>query len=293
MSPAGLSLLPAQVPGDPRLLFQISVVTVAAVALFAGVAVVLLLRRRYRRSLAEQKMAVMGLTSARILHQIKNPVQSLLLQAELLEEFERGNQEEMRRESGRAILGEAQRLATMLNELSAWTSGSKRPLALVETPLHELLAGIARQEQRQAERRGVCLELDTAQEAVAHVDVYYFRQAIENLLRNAEEAMKDQPNARLRLELDRGRSHAVVRVIDNGPGIPPEKLPRIFEPFVSTKGSGMGLGLPIAKEIIEKHGGELTVDTLPEKGTTFTIRLPLHGARRSISKVQAFAGGGL
>lgn len=275
---------------DTRLLFLLNLLAVVAVTVFAAAVVILLLRRSYQRRLAEQKLAAMGTTTARILHQIKNPVGSLLLQAELLQAFEREGNAELRREAAEAILGETQRLATMLNELSVWAAGARRTLARVPMPLHELLRQIARQEGRDAELRGVRLELGPLADAVVRLDAYYFRQAIENLIRNAQEALRGQADAWIRIGLERGGARALVRISDNGPGIPPDKLPTIFEPFVSGKGTGMGLGLPIAQEIVQSHGGELRVESAPGRGTTFTVLLPLEGAGPPAQQPQPTGG---
>jgi signal transduction histidine kinase len=123
MSGAGFLPLAALVTPDVRFLFFLSLAAVVLITAFATAVVVIVLRRRFARSLEEERMVAIGTTTARILHQIKNPVQSLLLQAELLEEFERDGQAENRREAGEAIVGEAMRLAAMLNELSSWSSG--------------------------------------------------------------------------------------------------------------------------------------------------------------------------
>jgi two-component system, LuxR family, sensor kinase FixL len=277
------SIAPLSTPST-QLLFFISIITVVVVTVFACTVVVLLLRRRHTRNLHENRMAVIGTTTARILHQIKNPVQSLLLQAELLEEFERNGKAELRRESARAICGEALRLAAMLSELSAWTAGSRRPLTLVPTPLHELVEQIVQQEQQVAATRGIRVESAIAAEGVVAIDPYYFRQALENLMRNAREALVDQEDALLRIELDRAGPDAVLRVVDNGPGIAPDRLTEVFEPFATTKGSGMGLGLPISREIIEKHGGTIRVHSAPGEGATFTVQLPVYQEGRTSRK---------
>ena len=277
-----LAILTAVEPTVPntRLLFLINLFTIVAVSAFAAAVVVILIRRSYQRRLEEQRLATMGTVTARILHQIKNPLQSLILQAELVEEFDREDARELRRECAAAVVGEAHRLASMLDELSVWASGARRTLSPEPIPLDILLGEMVRQERREAEQRGVTLEAPRLDEAVVLADPYYLRQAIENLMRNAQEAMHRQENARLLIELERRDSFAAVRIADNGPGIPPDRLQAIFEPFVSGKSSGMGLGLPISLEIIEGHGGELKVESHVGVGTTFTLLLPLHQGRR-------------
>jgi signal transduction histidine kinase len=107
-------------------------------------------------------------------------------------------------------------------------------------------------------------------------------QVVLNLLRNAAQAMAERENdstsARIDLRLYRRDGMAVIEVEDNGPGIDPQKLKRVFEPFFSTKevGSGTGLGLSVSYFIItNNHGGSLEAGSQPGKGTRFTIRLPL------------------
>jgi signal transduction histidine kinase len=89
--------------------------------------------------------------------------------------------------------------------------------------------------------------------------------------------MAGQPGARVRVTVERDGGQAVMRVADNGPGIPPDKLEFIFQPFHSTKGKGMGLGLAICREIVEAHAGRIEVESAVGAGTTFTVRLPLYG----------------
>ena len=263
----------AAVP-DSKLLFIVNVVVVVSVVLFATGVIVALLRRSYRRRVEEEKLAAMGTATARILHQIKNPLQTIVLHADLLQEESIVRDAGSRREVCEAIVGESQRLVAMLNELSVYAAGARRALSRDTLPLHELVRYVARQEEREEVR----VDASNVSEATVMGDAYYLRQALDNLVRNACEAMDGQPGACLRLSVERLGTMAAVRIADNGPGIPPEKLDGIFQPFVSTKGKGMGLGLSICKEIVEGHGGRLEVETTPGVGTTFTVLLPLYEA---------------
>ncbi len=101
-----------------------------------------------------------------------------------------------------------------------------------------------------------------------------FRQALLNLLLNAEQAMPDGGQITLQATAEPGPSVS-LSLIDTGKGIPPETLGKIFEPFFSTKSSGSGLGLPTTKRIIEAHGGEISVQSEVGKGTKFTLKLPV------------------
>jgi signal transduction histidine kinase len=96
-----------------------------------------------------------------------------------------------------------------------------------------------------------------------------------NLIRNAVEAMQERRNgpARLTLSSTFDETSVTIAVADTGPGIAPEHLPRLFDPYFTTKPSGIGLGLSISRSIAEDHGGRLVAESSPE-GTTFRVTLP-------------------
>ena len=267
---------PAAVP-DNRLLFVVSVVVVASVVLFTAGVIFTLLRRSDRRRAEEEKLAAMGTATARILHQIKNPLQTIVLHADLLQNERMVADAAQRREVADAIIGESQRLVDMLEELSVYASGAQRTMNRQPLELHRLVHQVAAVEARESGGTGMRVDASRLSPAVVFADAYYLRQALDNLVRNAAEAMTGQPDARLEVSVEREGGSAVVRVTDNGPGIAPEKMDRIFEPFVSTKGKGMGLGLAICREIAEAHAGRLDVQSAPGEGTTFTLRIPLYG----------------
>lgn len=106
-------------------------------------------------------------------------------------------------------------------------------------------------------------------------DATQLRQIIHNLLRNAEDALEGRDDARIVIRTARGLRHAWLTIADNGPGFPVELLPRIFEPYVTTKARGTGLGLPIVKKIVEEHQGSIEISNAPEGGARIVIRLPL------------------
>jgi signal transduction histidine kinase len=262
---------------DNRLLFVVSVVVVASVVVFTAGVVVTLLRRGDRRRAEEEKLAAIGTATARILHQIKNPLQTIVLHADLLENEVLVADPVQRREVADAIIGESQRLVAMLEELSVYASGSQRALNRQPLPLHEMVAQLAAQEARESGESGMRVDPGPVERVTVFGDAYYLHQALDNLVRNAREAMDGQADARLSMSLRREVGEAVVRIADNGPGITPERLERVFQPFVSTKGKGMGLGLAICREIVEAHAGRLEVESTVGVGTTFTLRLPLYG----------------
>jgi two-component system NtrC family sensor kinase len=282
-----LQLVAAGAPPAPntRLLFFINVVVVVSVVVFTAGVIVALLRRSYRRRVEEEKLAAIGIATARILHQIKNPLQTIVLHADLLQEEAIAGVPASRREVCEAIVGESQRLVSMLDELSVYASGSRRQLTREPCPLHHLVGQVAAHETREAAGTGVSVDTSGVGEATVMGDPYYLLQVFDNLVRNAREAMHEQHDRRLWLRVERAAGMAIARVADNGPGIPAEKMATVFQPFVSTKGKGMGLGLAICKEIVEGHGGRLEVQSRVGEGTTFTVTLPLYadGARPPVA----------
>lgn len=264
-----------QAPNQP-ILFVVNLIVVVSVVVFAAAVVTALLRRSYQRRVEEEKVAAIGTATARILHQIKNPLQTVVLHADLLQDDRVSGEPGSRREICEAIVGESMRLVAMLDELSVYASGAQRALARKPVDLEELVGRVAAVESREA--AGTGLEVDASGISPVRVagDPYYLQQVFENLVRNAREAMENRDGSRLVLRTGRMGQHAVAQVIDNGPGIPPETLERVFQPFFSTKGKGMGLGLAVCREIVEGHGGRLEVFSRVEQGTTFTVHLPLH-----------------
>jgi signal transduction histidine kinase len=128
---------------------------------------------------------------------------------------------------------------------------------------------------------GVTLRRELVSAGAVMVDRNRFRQVMVNLLDNAAQAMLE-PGQRaspaglrqMTVRTEAGGPFLRIEVSDTGPGIPPDKLPKIFEPLFTTKSFGVGLGLPTVRQIVEEHGGTVDVACLPGEGATFTIRLP-------------------
>ena len=108
---------------------------------------------------------------------------------------------------------------------------------------------------------------------ICKVDVDMLKQVVLNIFINAQQAMTN--DGELIIRTDRERDLAVITISDTGRGIERENLGRIFKAYYSTKPTGSGLGLSIAKKVIDAHNGTIKVDSEPGKGTAFTIRLPL------------------
>jgi CheY-like chemotaxis protein/anti-sigma regulatory factor (Ser/Thr protein kinase) len=115
-------------------------------------------------------------------------------------------------------------------------------------------------------------------------DASQLEQVLLNLMLNAEQALAGTPDGRIVVRLHAHEGRVRVAVADTGPGIPADVLPRIFEPFFSTKavGQGTGLGLSICYSIVQSHGGRLTADSRPGLGATFIVDLPAHDGTTAV-----------
>lgn len=131
--------------------------------------------------------------------------------------------------------------------------------------------------RQQALAKSVAIELrkDPALPEVEH-DCDQIHQVLLNLLLNALQAI--DKDGRIVVTLKPQGGSAVIEVADNGRGIKPEHLPNIFRPFYTTKGEGTGLGLSLARRIVEDHHGRIDVSSALGKGTTFAVVLPLQRA---------------
>jgi signal transduction histidine kinase len=109
-------------------------------------------------------------------------------------------------------------------------------------------------------------------------------QVLLNLITNARDALREQGGGAISLSLARDGDQALLSIADDGPGIAPEVLDKLFQPFVTTKANGNGLGMAICYGIIESHHGKITIASTLGKGTTVTIRLPLHGAELAVAE---------
>jgi signal transduction histidine kinase len=120
--------------------------------------------------------------------------------------------------------------------------------------------------------RGVIVAPDVAGAGTATLDTDQFSQAIDNLLRNAVDASPAGATVHVRASRESG-GHTVI-IEDQGPGIAPEHLPKIFDLYFTTKADGTGVGLAVTHQIIEAHGGAIEVDTAVGRGTRMIVRLP-------------------
>jgi signal transduction histidine kinase len=232
------------------------------------------LDEREQRLIRSERLAAVGKIAAQITHEVRNPLSSIGLNAEMLEEETQGEA----RKLARAIVKEVDRLTEITEEYLRFARLPRPKLEREE--LGAIVSSLLSFLQPELERRGVTVatELDPALPPVA-ADEHQLRQALLNLLRNAVEAMGDGGRltltaARVPNDGDGGDCRAIELTIrDTGEGIAPEHLPKIFDPFFSTKEGGTGLGLALTQQIIVEHGGKIEVQSERGRGTAFVVRL--------------------
>jgi PAS domain S-box-containing protein len=223
-----------------------------------------------------EKLAALGQLVAGIAHELNNPLQGVLGHLELLRTT--GAFPKALRRDVQLIYREADRAAKIVRNLLVFAGSRKitRRRLSVNAVLSRALALRA-----QACRASGIEVVRQSDEGLPRVqgDPVLLQQALLNVVINAEQAIGDPGGGRIevRSALERALNMIVVTVRDTGPGIAPHVLPRIFEPFYSTKdvGKGTGLGLAIAYGIVQEHGGEIIAANHPDGGAVFTIALPV------------------
>ncbi|MBN1555292.1 MAG: two-component sensor histidine kinase [Phycisphaerae bacterium] len=221
-------------------------------------------------AIAELSRIVGGLA-----HEIKNPLSTINLNLKLLgEDLGRYRDDDHQRFARRLQLvqAEADRLRQILDDFLQYAG--RHELTLVEVDLRDLVGELRDFFLPQAEASRVVLRTSLGNEPIlCRLDVNLMKQALLNLMINATQAMTD--GGELLLHVGRRGENALIDVIDTGPGIPAENLHNIFRAYWSTKSGGSGLGLPTARRIVREHGGTMSVESEPGKGTRFLITLPL------------------
>jgi signal transduction histidine kinase len=225
--------------------------------------------------LATERLATIGKMAAHVTHEIRNPLSSMALNVELLEDDLALASEESR-ELLRAIRREVERLTELSGQYLSFAR--RGPQRLEVEDLREVVNEAAEFMRRELEQQGVSLEVQSADRPVpARVDEAQIKQALYNLMRNAREAM---PNGgRVTVSVGAGEfGGSDVVVEDEGVGLDEATRARLFEPFFTTKSNGTGLGLAITRQIIEAHGGSILCEPKEPRGTRIWIHLGAEAA---------------
>ena len=218
-----------------------------------------------------ERLAAVGGYTSRLVHDVRGPLSVIGNAAHFMAEPDASLEE--RQHVAELVLAEVDRLAEMSGSVLDYVRGHE---SLHRSPckLTEFVAELATVHREGFEKAGIEFVTETVSDARLHVDVARLHRVMANLLQNAKEALPK--GGRVVIWASTVGRRAVVRVCDNGPGLPSDLLPRIFEPFMTHgKPQGTGLGLAIAQEIVAAHGGDISAANSPDGGAVFTLSLPL------------------
>jgi signal transduction histidine kinase len=222
-----------------------------------------------------QRLLAWAAMARMIAHEIKNPLTPIRLSAEHMREVYHRDPEHFAGVFERCtanILSQVEELRSIASEFSTYSAIPRidpRPGDLTAA-VSELVEGY-----RAAPPHGVSVELETPSGAIpARFDAKLLLRAVRNLIENALRASAGGGRVVVRVERDASGGSAHVAVLDSGPGVPPDLLARIFDPYFSTHATGTGLGLPIARRIAEEHGGSIAARNRPKGGLEAVITIP-------------------
>jgi signal transduction histidine kinase len=221
-----------------------------------------------------ERLSTLGNMAATVAHELRNPLNSVSMGLQRLKgEFRPTQDEEQYSRFIELMRSEVERLNLIVEEFLSLA----RPMEVKPEPVRidELLKEMAVLVESDAKSKKVEIKVVVPPDLpAARVDRNYFKQALLNLIINGIQAMPR--GGVLTLEANVSRGHMVVSVADTGEGISENVLSRIFEPYFTTKTKGAGLGLPIARRIVETHGGTLTAESKVGQGTRFQITFPIY-----------------
>lgn len=214
-----------------------------------------------------ERLAALGRLAAGLAHEIRNPLGSISGSVEMVREAQELGEEDRRLLS--LVLGEVDRLNDLVTTML--DIGRPRELELAPVDLGALASEVAKVAQADGGARVVVRAPDDPVRVTA--DHAQIRQVLWNLVKNARQLSPPGGEVRVTVGQD-DDSRPTFSVSDDGPGISPEDRERLFEMFYSRRRHGIGLGLALVRQIVDAHRGEITVESEPGRGATFTVHLP-------------------
>ncbi len=229
------------------------------------------LRRSQNELLKAERLASTGKLAASVAHEIRNPLTSLRMTVQMLQQRSKETDPNLK-EGYVIVLREIDRLALAVEELL--TFARPRPAQREPVDLHKLIADVLKLLDHQLAHARVksAMDLDPTLPPQVPLDPNKIRQLLQNLIINAQQAVVRDGTVTVKTAWNAAAKTVTLSVIDTGPGISPEVRDTVFELFVSTKAGGGGIGLAVAKQIAEEHGGSISFET-SNSGTAFNVVL--------------------
>ena len=225
------------------------------------------IRTQQRQLVESETLAAIGEMSAAVAHGIRNPLASIRSSAELVQE-----DPAHAREAAGDIVAQSDRLEAWVNQLLSYTRPLDEESAAVTLPL--LVAQCLDDFERDMERRRIRSRAELAGNLPAvHGDALLLGQVLRSVLANAIEAMDHDGEIVVRGESRGARDGVMLSIEDSGPGMTPAQLARVFKPFFSTKTHGLGIGLALARRVIERFGGRIEIESRAGAGTVVRLHL--------------------
>ena len=230
------------------------------------------IEERVRRA---EQLAYAGTLAGGLIHEIKNPLNTLSLNLQLLaEDWRDADTQEERRALKRIQLlqAETRRLTAILDDFLGFVRGHR--LALADCDVNDLVEQVITFLRPDLESKRIEIRNSLGALPRCRLDAGLIKQALLNLLLNAEQALTQSDTREIILRTAAEGDGIRIDVIDTGRGIPPGDAAKIFEAFYSTRQGGTGLGLATTRRIVEEHGGRIVVHSDPGRGSCFTVTLP-------------------
>ncbi|MFH1542089.1 MAG: ATP-binding protein [bacterium] len=226
------------------------------------------LKNNQERVVRSEKLAAVGATTASVAHELKNPLTYLSTVAQILPK--KWQDKEFQKSLDKMLLPEVQRMQLIIEGLLDYSRNKE--LVLKPTDLDQVIEKTLALLNYDIVKGKVEVETHFHHSVPASADANRLIQVFMNLVANAVQAMDH--GGKLMINTADNQTMVDVTISDTGPGIPKDKLDKVFEEFFTTKDRGTGLGLAISKKIVDEHHGHLSVNSQLDKGTTFTVAIP-------------------
>jgi signal transduction histidine kinase len=273
---------------ERRTLTRLTLSLAAALALGIVMIAFVVLRQQFgvlseRHARAEDalrrrdRLAAMGELASTVAHEVRNPLNAIGMTAQrLLREFLNGDRSAAEPDASElkelldVLGGETRRIDRIVQQFLDYARPPR--LSLRRASLRDMLEAAAEALRAKAATRQITIDSDLAGAGEAVFDPDQLKQAVDNLLRNAIDATPE--GGRVRLQARRDASDHVIEITDEGPGIPADIVPKIFDLYFTTKADGTGVGLAVTHQIVEAHRGRIDVESSPGAGTRMALRIP-------------------